>query len=92
MGKRKEIKLFNNRYQGSLAEEECSVLEQLLELDACNGCVSDLRHIIYDLSDADVETIKWHGFSWADMKKTANLENHIGTLEDYQTVGVAYLY
>lgn len=92
MGRGKVVKFFNNRYQGSLTEDECKVLEQLLELDEVNGCVSDLRHVIFDLTVSDIETIKGYGFSWAEMKDCVNLERRIGTLKDYQTVGVAYMY
>lgn len=82
----------NNRYKGSLSEDVCGILEQLIDLDENNGCVTDLRHIIYDLSNTAVQEILDYGFDWEEYKDKANVEMTIGTLEDYQTVGVAYLY
>lgn len=92
MGRGKTIEWYNNRYKGSLSEEECDLLEELLKVDNSNGCVSDLRHIIYDLSDTAIDTILDYGFSWQDFEDSVAIDRSIGTLEDYQTVGVAYMY
>ena len=92
LGRGKVVEWCNNRYRGSLTDDECNLLEELIKLDECNGCVSDLRHIIYDLNESAVNTILEYGFAWDDFKDTVNLERGIGTLEDYQTIGVAYMY
>ena len=55
--KAKEVTYYNERYKGSLSEEQCQRLETLIQLDKENGCIEDLRHIIYNLSDEDVDTI-----------------------------------
>lgn len=92
LGRAKVVNWRNNRYKGSLTDDECDLLEELLKVDASNGCVTDLRHVIYDLSESAVNTILDYGFSWEDFKDFVDLERSIGTLEDYQTVGVAYMY
>lgn len=92
MSKAKVVSWYNNRYKGSLSEDVCNILEQLIELDDSNGCVTDLRHIIYDLSDTAIDEILSYNFDWKYFKDKTNIDMHIGTLEDYQTVGVAYLY
>ena len=92
MGRAKTIEWCNNRYKGSLTKDECDLLEELLKVDASNGCVTDLRHIIYNLSESAVNTILDYGFSWDAFKDSVELERTVGTLEDYQTVGVAYMY
>lgn len=92
MGRAKVVEWCNNRYKGSLTDDECNLLEELIKVDASNGCVTDLRHIIYNLSESAINTILDYGFSWEDFKDSVNIERTIGTLEDYQTVGVAYMY
>lgn len=90
MGKAKEVFYRNDRYQGSLSDECCDVLEELLELDSMNGCVSDLRHIIYNMNDSDVidmcENMDAYGQCFNEYEKKR------GTLRDEQTIGVALLY
>lgn len=90
MGREKVVTYCNDRYKGSLTEESCEILEQLIELDKANGCVSDLRHIIYNLNDSDVtdmiECMEQGGTMLPIIDK-----KH-GTLRDEQTVGVALLY
>lgn len=87
MGRAKVVKYRNNRYQGSLSDKECDILEMLLQTNS----VPDLRHCIYELSDSTVNDIINHyaiGFEY-------NLEKQdrpLGTLSDLQTVGVAYMF
>ena len=53
----KQITYYNDRYQGSLTEEQCKKLEVLIQLDKENGVIKDLQHVIYHLSDEDVDHI-----------------------------------
>lgn len=91
MGKAKEVLYCNDRYKGSLSEDVCDTLEQLIELDSQNGCVPDLRHIIYNIQNSDViDIIEEMGYTGSgimpDFKRT------YGELRDEQTIGVALLY
>ena len=87
MAKKKEIVIKNGRYAGKyLTDKDCSRLESLLKLDESRGCVEDLKHVIYDLPSSVVEEIK----SFGSVVSEDSLR--IGTLEDSQTVGVAYMY
>lgn len=86
----KVINYYNDRYMGSLTAEECDILEQLIQLDEVNGCVPDLRHIIYDMYDSDVDEM-------IDLMESGGnvlpmYEKKRGALRDDQTVGVALLY
>lgn len=81
------LKYFNDRYMGSLDGDTCAVLEQLLALAEDGGSVPDLTHLIYDLPQMDVDAIIEaypYRYEPADMT--------VGTLRDYQTVAVAYMY
>ena len=87
MAKKKEIVIKNGRYAGKyLTDKDCSRLESLLKLDESRGCVEDLKHVIYDLPSSVVEEIKAFG------SVVSEDSLRIGTLEDSQTVGVAYMY
>lgn len=86
MGRRKEIKYYNGRLQGSrLTDEDCNRLESIIKLNQKKGCIPELKNIIYDLSPSDVDTILETGSN--DL-----VELRKGELEDPQTLGVAYLY
>ena len=90
MGRKKELSYYNDRWKGSLEDSTCEILEQLIYLDEDNGCVPDLRHVIYDMNKSDVmDMIELYecGLGYQD-----NFERPRGTLRDYQTIGVAYLY
>lgn len=90
MGRAKIVKYYNDRWQGSLSDEDCDKLEQIIALDEAGGCFSDLRHVIYDLGDSgalqyirDIETL-----GSTDISK----ESSLGTLTDLQTLGVAFMF
>ena len=86
----KVIEYCNDRFKGSLTEDVCNNLEVLIKLDNENGCVADLRHIIYNMSDSDVQEYIYNMSMFnAPMQE---FDKPHGTLKDYQTVGVAYLY
>lgn len=84
------LEYYNNRYKGQLTEETCQVLEQLIELGENSGCVPDLSHIIYELPDSVVMQIieDYDIFG----RVLTEYEKPLGTLEDYQTIGVAFMY
>ena len=91
MGKTaKEVLYYNERYKGSLTDDQCQAIEYLLEIDKNNGYVSDLRHVIYHMADSDVinliEDYETFGMETQTYKRPR------GTLRDEQTVGVALMY
>lgn len=86
MSKKKVVSYYNGRLQGSLLSDDvCSKLDSLRTLDSQRGFVSDLKHIIYDLTPADVDTIK-------AQRSNYGVEMVRGSLENTQTIGVAYMY
>ena len=86
MGKAKEVLYTNGRLSGKyLDESTCNTLERLIRLSDENGCVEDLKGLIYDLPPSTVEVIR-------EMKSTDFIDLPMGRLDDYQTVGVAYMY
>lgn len=90
MGREKVVEYYNDRYKGSLSEQQCDILEELIELSSLRGCLADLIHVIYSLKDSDVlQLIEDHelfGMSCHEFEKP------IGTLRDEQTIGVALMY
>ena len=86
MAKRREVVRYNGKLQGSmLSRETCDKLDSLVALDAQKGYVKELKNVIYDLTPSDVEMIK-------RQRSNSGVELVKGTLEDTQTVGVAYMY
>lgn len=86
MGKKKEVVLYNNRYKGTkLSEEDCNKLEKLIKLSNDNGCVKELKKIIYDLPPSSIQQIR-------ESKSNEFVEMMRGELQDSQTIGVAYMY
>lgn len=95
MAREKIVEYYNDRYKGSLSEEQCDVIDELLELDSMNGCLTDLLHIIYKLSDSTViQLIEDNELnsSWGTSYSQTDYEKPIGTLRDDQTIGVALMY
>lgn len=88
MGKKRVVEYYNGRLKGSyLTEKKCDGLEKLLTLiDTPDGVVTDLKHVIYDLQPHEVELIM------ASKSSDMVPEKSIGTLENLQTVAVAYMY
>lgn len=86
---KKVVSYSNNRLKGSyLSDEDCNILESLIRLDDRKGCVGDLRNIIYNLSYEDVELVK--SCKSNDMLDESSFRK--GKLEDFQTIGVAYMF
>lgn len=86
MGRKREVIYYEGRLQGKfLTTEVCDKLENLLRLNKDRGLVSDLKNIIYDLPPSDVQQIK-------ETKSNESVNLRKGTLENHQTIGVAYMY
>lgn len=82
----KEVVYYNGRLKGKmLTDKDCDTLESLLRIDKENGYIKDLKNIIWELSDDDVEVV-------ATTKSNEFIEKKKGTLSNLQTVGVAYMY
>ena len=87
MGRKKEINYMNGRLCGKyLNEDLCNKLEKLRRLDENKKAVVDLKDIIYDLTPSQVEEIK----SVFPLKPNEKYDK--GTLENLQTIGVAYMF
>ena len=87
MGRKKEIIYMNGRLCGKyLSEDLCNKLEKLRRLDENKKAVVDLKDIIYDLTPSQVEEIK----SLFPLKPNEKYDK--GTLENLQTIGVAYMF
>ena len=90
MGRAKVVNYCNDRYSGTLTQEECDILEELIELDNQNGIVPDLRHSIYNIADSEVsdfiEDYEMFGGSMHPFNLT------FGELRDEQTIGVCFMY
>lgn len=86
MSRAKQVVCINGRYAGKyLNEGDCKRLESLLRLNEDNGFVEDLRHVIYELTPSEVDLIK-------TSKSNEFVELRKGTLENLQTIGVAYMF
>lgn len=85
------LKYFNNRFQGSLSVQQCQALEALIQLRENDGCIPDIVHSIYQLTD---ETIEWliDYYAQTGMMPTEEYTKPLGTLEGYQTISVASMY
>lgn len=87
----KVVKFYKERYQGCLSDSDCDTLEYIILKDKENGWMTDFTHLIYALNDDVVKEIA--------QIKDANIdallpdyEKPIGTLKEYQTMGVGFLY
>lgn len=79
------MKFYNNQYyQGTLTDEQCAIICQLLE----HKKVDTLKHIIRNATVSEIEGIKT-----AHIKgEPFTTEINRGTLTDAQTIGVAFMY
>lgn len=86
MAGRRKVSYANGRLKGeNLTNEDCAKLEALLKLNEENSYVSDLKNVICELTDADIELIKCQ-------KSSDFVELAKGELTNLQTIGVAYMY
>lgn len=87
MGRAKEVIYHNGRLKGKyLDEATCNTLEKLILLDKNKGFLADLKNIIYNLHDDQIDEIIATG------SNEGIEEMPIGTLRDPQTIAVAYQY
>ena len=86
MGRKRELIYYNGNLKGQyLTDKDCRILDNLIELSDNNGCVPDLKNIIYDIPRDDVQKI-------IETRSSEFIEKPLGTLEDQQTVGVAFMF
>jgi superfamily II DNA or RNA helicase len=90
MGRAKVVNYYNDRYSGKMSEDQCDMLESIIELDSCNGSFSDLKHIIRNVSDSDVTTIIEDYENFGSL--IHNIEKPWGSLRDEQTLGAAFMF
>lgn len=88
MGRKKNIIYYNGKLKGKyLSDEVCDKLESIAEIDKNNGYISDLKNIIYVLSESEVDDIIYN-----KSNEFIDFKNKKGSLENVQTTGVAYMY
>lgn len=91
MRRAKQLSYYNGRLKGALTDDECEKLENIISLDAENGCFSDLKHIIYEVPDSVliryIEDMEGLGYSTDGV----NLKSYVGELRDDQTLGTAFM-
>lgn len=90
MGRGKELKYYNGALKGDyLTDKDCSILDNIIELgnsdDEDGGCIEDLKHIIHVLSEDDIDRV-------IETKSSEFVDKPIGTLRNYQTLGVGFMY
>lgn len=88
MGRAKQI-LYNEDGTALRGKEldytDCTKLDRVIALSDNNGVVSDLKNIIYDIPEFDVDSI-------LEGVDPESLERPLGELRDYQTIGVSFMY
>lgn len=83
---KKVLSYHNGRLKGKyLTDEECDILDRLIEMSGNNGYIKDLKRLIYDLNPAEIDLIKQQG-------NGDGIDKRVGELEDLQTLGVAFLF
>lgn len=86
MSKKKEVKYFNNRLQGSLSEKECRQLETVFKLAERNEPIEQLKNTIYTLTNDQIIKVNETGKSLPEAERPA------GKLTDGQTISVGYSF
>ena len=87
MGRKRVLHYYDGKLKGEfLSDEDCSTLDKVRQLSLKNGYVKDLKKCIYDLPPSDIELIK------ASRDGDIVVDKNIGTLEDVQTCGVAFMF
>lgn len=84
------LSYYNDRYKGTLSNQQCDVLEQLLSLKKDNGCIPDLVHCIYELRDDTVQNMIQEYMAFG--RVVSDVDKPLGSLLDYQTISVACMY
>ena len=86
----KELKYYNDSYQGSLADEQCKALEYYIELNNQKGAENQLTHCIKEMSNEEASQLIYDYESFG--VPTRQYETPSGTLLDYQSIGVAFAF
>lgn len=81
---------YHERYKGSLTEQQCNNLDEIIAMNARGECIEDLRRLIYNISDDDVRMIIHDVETFG--QEMHEYERPFGELRDYQTLGVAFAY
>jgi SWF/SNF family helicase len=89
LGRRRVVKYFGNHLLGDyLTEEQAKVLLKLQKVSEGQGGIEELRNLIYELTDEQIEEVISH--------RTGDIipeeDRALGTLSDLQTVGVSFMY
>ena len=87
MGRKRVLHYYDGKLKGEfLSDDDCATLDKVRQLSLKNGYVKDLKKCIYDLPPSDIELIK------ASRDGDIVVDKNIGTLEDVQTCGVAFMF
>lgn len=90
MARAKIVEYYNNRYKGSLSDEQCDSLEEIIDYDSRNGFYKNLAHIITNMNDSDVtQLIEDHDICGRSLH---DYDKGVGTLRYEQTTGVAFMF
>lgn len=90
MAKARVVEYYNGKYKGSLTDEQCEKIEEVLVHDADNGVLQDLLHIITNMQDSDViQLIEDHETFGSSVHV---YDKGVGTLRPEQTCGVALMF
>ena len=81
---------YNNAYKGSLSEKDCSELDYYIDLNNEQGCETSLLHCIYEMNNSDVDDFIQDMETYGEPQR--DYPKPLGTLSDYQTVGVAFAF
>ena len=86
MGRKKELIYYKGSLKGAyLNDKDCEILDNLIEVSKNNGCVKDLKKVIYNLTNDEVEQVK-------SARNSYFIDKKVGELRDEQTVGVAFMF
>lgn len=86
----RELKYYNDSYQGSLIDEQCKALEYYIELNNQKGTEAQLTHCIKEMSNDEASQLIYDYESFGVPSR--QYETPVGTLLDYQTIGVAFAF
>ena len=86
----REVKYYNGSYQGSLTEEQCAALDYYIDLNNRKGSEDQLTHCIKEMSNEEASKLIYDYETFG--VPTREYKIPIGTLRDYQTLGVAFAF
>ncbi len=93
MGRAKQLRYYNDRLQGSLTDTQCQILDTIIETDKNGGYFTDFKHLIKNLSDAEIDyMIDYVKSEMCEPPDEITTQYGDGELRDMQTTGVAFMY